>query len=515
MRLSKKSCLFAIAILMGLSSFAAVKAQFSASPADQYVASGQQLLRANNYTQAFQYFSAAIKVDPNNVAAYQGLGNCYYMAGRKSDALTYYQRALALQPGNAQLAQFVQNLQAQLNPAPAGGMYGSSGMATGMPGSAGYGTGVPGSMGLATDPMTQGVGLFQQKQYAAAIPYFQSASQQNPNDYRAFYYMGYAYYMINNARLAALYFAVANLKQPNASIQAYADRVKALLSSDDQQWVGIQLSQYSASPNMASNGATVNGGAVKPRPQFGFYFMGGSSYVFSNPSQIINGAQNAGSVSLSGTTPNMITEIGMEPYVQFGQDFELDFGFNYIPLGNLAYSWVNSFPVTDGNLNPVIANNQAVYGYSDTFNTKIVAVELGFKILMCDSDMKAYLGLGGDIAPVSTTFNKFPTDATGALIDEGAEEASSGPYSAVAVGGYARVGVDFYLSKNMALGPFAGIQVLSASNFTNGDNVLSVNPANGDVGVPGLGSLAGVVNTTPLTLDYSNISFGVNLEFTF
>ena len=244
MRLSKNGWLFAITILI-IAASSTVEVRAQGTSAGQYVAAGQQLLKANNYTQAAQYYLAAAKLDPNNGAAYQGLGNCYYMAGRKSDALVYYQKALTLQPGNAQLAQFTQNLQAQLNSSAA----------------------APGSMGMAVDPLTQGSSLFQQKQYMAAIPYFQRAAQQNPNDYRPFYYLGYSYYMTNNGRMSALYFAVANMKQPNASIQAYANQVNARLSPDDQQWVSTQLSQYSNSPAMASSPSNPNNVV-----QFGFNF---------------------------------------------------------------------------------------------------------------------------------------------------------------------------------------------------------------------------------------------------
>ena len=159
MRSLKHTWLFAVLIVIGVLNSLPRTVLAQASPADQYVAAGQQLLNAKNYTQAAQYYYAAIKVDPNSFGAYQGLGNCYYMSGRKSDALTFYQRALSIQPGNTQLAQFVQTLQAQVS----------------------GGAGTPGSMGMSTDPLTQGAALFQQKQYAAAIPYFQRAMELNPD----------------------------------------------------------------------------------------------------------------------------------------------------------------------------------------------------------------------------------------------------------------------------------------------------------------------------------------------
>lgn len=474
MRSLKHSWFLAVMILAGTLVSVPAAAQAQASPADQYVAAGQQLLNAKNYTQAAQYYYQAIKIDPNNFAAYQGLGNCYYMAGRKSDALTFYQRALSLQPSNAQLAQFVQKLQAQVS----------------------GGAGMPGSMGMAADPLTQGAALFQQHQYAASIPYFQRAAQQNPNDYRAFYYAGYAYYMTGNTRYAAFYFAVANMKQPNASIQNYADRTRANLSPDDQQWVDDQLSKYSA--------ATGGSYSAPVKTTFGFNFMGGSSYFFANPDQIVNGVKtaqtNLQNISLNGTTPNMVAMVGVEPYLQFGQGFELDFGVSYVPVGSLSYQWLE----LDDNA-----------GFSNSFSTSMVLAELGIKILFGDKDVTGYVGLGGNVAPISTTLNKVPTDGSGNLTGAVADPAS-GTYSTVAFGGYCRFGLDFHLSKNMSLGPFLGVQVLTATNFQKGSSTLVVNQNNGDVGVANESdSYMGGNNTTPLTLDYSNVNFGAEMKFSF
>jgi tetratricopeptide (TPR) repeat protein len=479
---SLKNALFlAVTILIGLISSVPATVQAQGASADQYVASGQQLLNAKNYTQAAQYYYAALKIDPNNFAAYQGLGNCYYLSGRKSDALTFYQRALSIQPSNAQLAQFVQNLQGQV----------SGGAAA-----------APGSMGLAADPLTQGSTLFQQHQYAASIPYFQRAAQQTPNDYRPFYYAGYAYYMTGNTRFAALYFAVANAKQPNASIQSYADRTKATLSPDDQQWVDDQLSKYSSSTGGSYSAPT--------KVAFGFNFMGGSSYFFANPDQIINGAKTAGYVSIGGATPNMVAEVGVEPYLQFGKGFELDFGAAYIPVGSLSYTWLQfGAPVE------TTPSGTQVYGFINSFQSSMVLTELGMKILFGDKDLNGYIGLGANLAPISMTLTKNATDNNGQLLNNVLADPAAGSYSTVAFGGYARFGLDFILSKNLSLGPFLGVQILTATNFQKGGNTLLVNQSNGDIGLNNAGSLAGQNNTTALTLDYSNINLGMELKFSF
>jgi tetratricopeptide (TPR) repeat protein len=462
----KSGWLLGIVLLTAL--MAPISVQAQGATAAQYLAAGQQMFGAKNYAQAAQYYNAATKLDPNNVAAYQGIGNCYYMLGQKSNALAYYQKALSLQPGNAQLAQFVQNLQAQV----------------------GGGGGTPGGAASA-DPLSQGTSLFQQKQYAAAIPYFGRAIQQNPNDYRAYYYAGYTYYMMGQAKYAAFYFAVANLKQPNASIQAYADRVKANLPPADQQWVSDSVAKY--------GGGAGGGGGSKGGIQFGFHVLGGSAYIFADPSQIINGVK-AGQVttggSLNGTTPNMIALAGFQPYLQFGDSFEFDFGAAYIPVGNLSYTW----------LAPGMGQ-----GFQDTFNSSLVEANLGLKVLFGDSSMKTYIGLGGIVAPVSTVFTKVPVDPVTGALTGAPQDPSSGTYSSLAIGGYMQLGMDFYLSKGLAIGPFVGVQVLTATNFQGAGNTLYVDQNTGDV----TGASTAGATSTALTMDFSNVNYGVNLTFGF
>ncbi len=459
-----------------------VSAGAQGASADQYYAAGNQYYGAHNYAQAAQYYYAVVKMNPNNGPAYQGLGNCYYAMGRKADALTFYQRASALQPSNAQLAQFVQNLQAQVG---AGGAPAGSGTAPAQ---------------AASNYLSTGYSLFQQRQYAQAIQYFNAAIQQNPNDYRPYYYAGYAYYNTGNAKNAALYFAIANVKQPNASIKAYADRVKASLSADDQQWVDDQVAKYTGTA-MAGGGASGGkGGDVS----LGFHLMGGMEYIFADPSQIKQYVTAANSVSLNGVTPNIIALPEFEPFLQLGQNFEINLAIGYFPVGNLSYTTFD-FARTDPD-----GSSPDVWKY--TFNTTIVTADLGVKILFGDKDVKGYLGLSGGISPVSVTFTKVSYDHTGANVIS-TDTASTGSYNTMAFNGQALLGVDFSLGKGIALGPYVGYRYLSASDFKNGGATLAVDTTSGAVGIPNTSNVS--TSTTPLTLDFSGIEGGVNLTFSF
>ena len=475
-----------LTLAAALSFLAPAPAKSQSSDA-QYYAAGNQYYQARNYAQAAKYYYAAVKVNPNNGAAYQGLGNCYYALGRKADALTFYQRASALQPANSQLAQFVQNLRAQV---------GAGGTAA-APASANY--------------LSQGYSLFQQRQYAKSIPYFQYAIQQNPNDYRPYYYAGYAYYMTGNAKSAALYFAIANAKQPNASIKAYADRVKASLSPDDQQWVDDQVAKYTGTA-VAGGPSGGKGGKVA----FGFHLLGGMEYIFADPSQIKQYVTAAQSVSLNGVTPNIVGLPELEPFVQLGDSFEINLAIGYFPVGNLSYTTYEynpAYPIPPG-------NTPDVWKY--TMNTTIITTDLGIKLLFGDNGTKGYLGLSGGVSPISMDFTKIQYDSAGTNVL--GTDASSGTYGALAFNAQAILGVDFSLGKGVAVGPYIGYRYLDATNFQNAGNTLMIDTKTGAVGIPGsktTGSMGGFSNfpvgdpVTKLDLDFSGIEGGLNLTFSF
>jgi tetratricopeptide (TPR) repeat protein len=223
----------------------------------QYLAAGNQSYTAKNYTQAIQYYSVVMKSNPNYAPIYQSIGNCYYALGNKAYALAYYKRASALQPNNTQLAQFVQNLQAQVN------------------------AGAAAPTAATADPLSQGTALFQQKQY---------------------------------------------------SIKAYGDRIKASLSPDDQAWVDDQVSKYSQGGGAMAGGSK---GGKKKDVAFGFHILGGEELVLSNKTQIEQYAP--ASMAVTGVAPTMLMAFGVEPYLQFGESFEVNLAFNYLPVGGLSY----------------------------------------------------------------------------------------------------------------------------------------------------------------------------------
>lgn len=69
-----------------------------ANPADEYLAQAAELLAAQDYGQAAQYFGAVMQMEPDNVRAICGLSQCYVGAGDLERA----REALALVPEDKQ-----------------------------------------------------------------------------------------------------------------------------------------------------------------------------------------------------------------------------------------------------------------------------------------------------------------------------------------------------------------------------------------------------------------------------
>ena len=59
---------------------------------------------SNNLTSSERYLSEAVQIDPNNSEAWAGLGNLAWMQGRTYDAISSYEKAVSIHPGNYEAA---------------------------------------------------------------------------------------------------------------------------------------------------------------------------------------------------------------------------------------------------------------------------------------------------------------------------------------------------------------------------------------------------------------------------
>src|ERR1019366_10142455 len=201
---------------------------------------------------------------------------------------------------------------------------------------------------------------------------------------------------------------------------------------------------------------------------------------------------------------------GVEPFLQFGESFEINLAFNYLPVGGLSYKTYDyALP------NPDLSGGPDVWKYD--FNMTVITANLGAKIFFGGNGVKGYLGLSGGISPISMAFTKTSFDSTGTRpnIVPGQDMQSSGNYSTMAITGNARLGVDFELGKGISVGPYVGFQYLSATNFISGGNTLLVDTKNGAVGLPDTvtsnTNFLATDSTEAFKFDFSGITSGLNL----
>jgi len=71
---------------------------------------GVRYMQAKQYQYAAYYFNQATQTDAGNAKAWQGLGNAFYAQGNKAKAIEAWDKAVALDPSNTQLASYVASL---------------------------------------------------------------------------------------------------------------------------------------------------------------------------------------------------------------------------------------------------------------------------------------------------------------------------------------------------------------------------------------------------------------------
>ena len=212
-----------------------------------------------------------------------------------SDALADYQKVLAQNPNNVQLSQFVQALQAKVGSSPA----------SGPPPVPGVGVG---------DPFAQGVALYGQKQYQAAIPLFRQAARLNPADGKPSYYQGICEVMTGDNRDGALDLSLSNRKQPSPSLEAYVNQLMARLSPEDQQWVNGQLTASQSLAAGSKGGGVAKNFGIRLEPEMLIPSLGDFNTDAKTELAIQTNLQ-AGDPSrtFTASVPQMCGQFGVDP----------------------------------------------------------------------------------------------------------------------------------------------------------------------------------------------------------
>lgn len=405
--------------------------------AGDYYGAGLQLYNAKNYSQAIQYFTAALGLEPNNTASLQGRANSYYSLGQYQDALNDYQKVQAIAPSD-QLSQMIQSLQAKV---------GSVSPAAGS-------SSVPGAPAPG-DSFNQGVALYQQKQYAAAIPDFQKAVQENPNDGNASYYLGASYLGLGDMKNADLNLEISNRKQPNPSVAAYVTQLKSQMTPEDQQWVDAQAA---ASSNVSAAGMS----SPEKTKSFGIRLEPVISLVsladFDADAQSrLKAAQEAQTESAPNETftasvPTGFFGGGLEPVVKLGPSFEIGLPFAILPVGTVSETGQDNGDF-GGNLSDVT-----------TYDISAFSVGLNARYLISlGKDLQVSLAGGPLLVPISVNFSENESETSGAFSQT---ELQSGTFSSMAFGGQVQLGLDWHLGDTFVVSPTVGYQFASASGFT-------------------------------------------------
>lgn len=182
----------------------------NAALASKWVAYGQQLYAQQQYDKSVQAFSTAAKANSADPAAWKGLGNALYAKKDYTNAVKYYKYALQLNPNDAQLAQFVQRLEASLAQ----------------------------KNQQANDPMALANRYYSARQYDYAIQQYNLATQQNPNNAKAYQGLGNSYYAKGNKPQAvAAYKRALQIEPGNVQLRAFLARY----SPDDAKESGVQV----------------------------------------------------------------------------------------------------------------------------------------------------------------------------------------------------------------------------------------------------------------------------------
>ena len=389
--------------------------QAYAFTANDYNNAGLKLYGEKNYSQAVSYFSAALNLEPDNPTALQSRANSYYFLGQTAEALKDYEKILAKNPSNAQVAQFVQTLRDKLSqptPSPAG---------------------TPGSLSL----MEHGMALYQQKQYDAAVSVFQEAVQSNPNDAKAYYYLGATQVALGSNREAVLNLTLSTRKNPNPTLESYVTQLKGGLSNADKIWVEDQLMSGAGNAGPKKLG-------LRLQPALAFLKL--NDFLSAADTGKKTAAQNqATNYTFDSALPDNYVRVGLEPVVALSPSFEIGLPFAIAPLGNIKES----------------ASDNTGLNQTATYALSSFSAGLDLRFLVGPGPVKFFIGGGGILSPVSLNFTGNDSPGGASTITT----SYSGSFSAMAFGAQGQGGVEYRIGDSFGVALFGEYHTAAAEAF--------------------------------------------------
>jgi tetratricopeptide (TPR) repeat protein len=437
-----------------------------AETADDYYKEAAQFYSQKDYSHAFDAYQGATDLDPNPYRAYAGMGNCQYVMGNKAKAMEYYRKSLALYPQNTVLAQFVQNLRENLDAK--GG------------------------------PFDRGQRALTERRYKDAIPLFQEALLDDPDNLPAYYDQAYCQYLTGDRLEAALNFTYYGEKKKDPKVQSAAYRILASLTPDDQEWVDEQLS---TSPPFTP---PFHYSGIGLRLDTTVQFVGLKD--FNDYAKSLSASGNG----ITASAPGVGFGADLNPFIQVADGIEAGLSFGGIFLGGFT-AQINNNTVSD---NGTINYDLLDAGLS--LKARVVKFEKGKIRLFVEADPKLYFSN-------LTTANSDTTTGWGFI-------PAIGNFSSSGFGGLLKVGMEWKPLPSSLISLFTGYQWAKLSGFhgsaiPNGSTnsipgQLEVERSSGSTQIDFVPDGNAPVlppgeQLSPLTLDLSGVILGADLTILF
>jgi hypothetical protein len=342
-----------------------------------------------------------------------------------------------------------------------------------------------------------------------------------PTDYRAFYYLAYAQYMNHDFKNAAVNFYLANQKQPNAALKAYADRIKASLTPADQQWVDAQVA------GTATVGATATTVSKKKAKKFGARALFAAATVklkdFNDDADFQEANAQRYGYGLVGQVPKGNIWIGTEPFFQPVPSFEVALGLGIFPVGKYTYTATGSTAITNGVPGYGVPPSTTYAGNeSDTVSNEMKIstsqISLTARYYVGKDKAKAFLGAGVGFYPVSVDWTRTITSGVG---NPDVDSRYTGSFTKTGIGEHVMLGGCFQIGNCVSFDPYLMYRIAKFSDLTGSmgsesGTLSTITSKDGTQHWIGVNPDVSKGETAKsLEVDLSGVQFGLGLSFHF
>jgi tetratricopeptide (TPR) repeat protein len=459
-----------------------------ADTADDYYREANSFFMQKDYQRALDAYQGAIPFDSNPYRAYMGMGNCEYSMGNQIKAVEYLQKSDDIHK-DLKIEAFITKIKTTI-PKPK------------------------------TPLFVKAETCLQKRQYKEAIPILKEVEQYEPTNFKAYYDLGYCYYIIGDKPEATLNFAYYESKTKDTTVAGLVTKMKSQLTVDDQEWVDaqVQLGPPFSSPFRFS------GIGIRFEPTFQFTSLKDFNNFAMEMQRTGNAAAPDSSFSLSpaSSAPPGGLGIDLNPYVQIGENLEVGLTFGTLFLGqfNASYTDLN---YTASN----VVSGDAAFTYQ--------VIEAGISLraepfMIYKNKIKFFVE--ADPSYYITSLSSANSEITNPAPNPGFDfPMVTGNFSGSGIGSRFKIGVDWKPLPNSLVSGFLGYQLAQIQGFT-GSGLASGGysgvPAGSPVNMPGqLETQQGPNGTriifvpngvtvpgatpSPLTLDLSGFIIGADM----